>query len=242
MRGGPQLLRIGEPLPPANRADAEGLVAIGGALGIARVMAAYRRGIFPWPLLGSGGQVLWFSPDPRFVVAPGDTRVSRSLRKLIDRGRFHVTCDQSFGDVVACCARVQRSGQVGTWITPELESAFFHLHQLGYAHSVEVWDRTDGVSAGEQRLVGGLYGLSLGRVFFGESMFSLCSNASKVAFARLAQRLAAAQFALIDCQQETEHLARFGARSVPRETFLETVSQCADLAPVSNPWEHTEWN
>lgn len=245
MRSGPPLLHVGEPFPPVDRADPEGLVAVGGALNTARVLSAYRRGIFPWPLLGPGQQVLWFSPDPRFVLEPKEVRVGRSLRKVLRRDRYRVTCDRRFAEVVARCARAPRSGQSGTWITPELEAAFHRLHRLGFAHSVEVWSG-DGSSAGSQadghdELVGGLYGLALGSVFFGESMFSLRSNASKIAFAVLARRLADSGFRLIDCQQETDHLARFGARAMPRSAFVESVGRWVDEPPTGDVWSGSHW-
>ena len=226
-----------------EEADAEGLVALGGGLGTARVLSAYRRGIFPWPLLGPRAQVLWFSPDPRFVVAPDEVHVGRSLRRELKRGRFRVTCDQRFDEVITLCAQVRRTGQEGTWITPELLRVFRRLHLLGLAHSVEVWGRRPGEderSAG-RTLVGGLYGLSLGRVFFGESMFSLASNASKVAFAHLSRRLAEAGFAVIDCQQETEHLARFGARALPRRSFVKSIARWVDEPSSMDLWAETEW-
>ena len=246
MRGGPRLLQVGEPLPSASEADSEGLVAVGGSLEVPRVLAAYRRGIFPWPLLGASGEVLWFSPDPRFVVEPGAVHVGRSLRRLLGRRRFRVTCDQRFADVIGLCARVSRSGQAGTWITPALESTFRRLHHLGLAHSVEVWGRPPdsgprGDAADADQLIGGLYGLALGRVFFGESMFSLESNASKIAFALLSRRLADSGFQLIDCQQETDHLARFGARSVPRDVFLKRLDRWIDEPSSTDPWSDRDW-
>lgn len=251
MRGGPHLLQIGEPLPEPSRADSEGLVAVGGSLETARVLAAYRRGIFPWPLLGAGGQVLWFSPDPRFVVEPQEVHVGRSLRRLIARRQFRVTCDQRFADVITWCARVPRDGQTGTWITPALAATFRRLHELGLAHSVEVWSRPTPdavdsrsgrrVDGARETLVGGLYGLALGRIFFGESMFSLQSNASKVAFALLSRRLADSGYRLIDCQQETDHLGRFGARAVSRDVFLRWVERWVGEPCPTEPWVDPEW-
>lgn len=189
--------------------------------------------------------MLWFSPDPRFVVEPRRIHVGRTVRRLIERRRFRVTGDLCFGDVLTHCARVPRRGQAGTWITPDLERCFGHLHRLGFAHSVEVWSRSgdadDPNGSEAERLVGGLYGLALGRVFFGESMFSVQSNASKVAFAILSRRLADSGYRLIDCQQETEHLARFGAGPMARDAFVERVVKWADEAVDADPWSERDW-
>lgn len=197
--------------PPAHLAIQEGLLAVGGDLRTERLLLAYRNGIFPW--YNKGEPILWWSPDPRLVLYPDELRISKSLGKAIRRERFRITFDQAFADVIRGCADAKRSYGEGTWITDEMKAAYCELHQRGYAHSMEAWQ-------GEE-LVGGLYGVWLGRAFFGESMFSRVSNASKVAFVALVQLLKANDVALIDCQVKTEHLIRFGAREIPRKAFLE---------------------
>jgi len=204
----------------------EGLVAWGGDLAPARLLAAYRRGIFPW--YDEGQPILWHSPDPRFVLEPAKIHIPRSLRKVMNRPAYEVRYDTAFPLVIAACARVRRPGQRGTWITREMERAYVELHRRGYAHSVESW------SGG--RLCGGLYGVSLGAAFFGESMFALAPDASKVAFAALARRLSGWGFQLIDCQVETEHLSRFGAEHWPRQRFLEALARALEAPTRQGPW------
>lgn len=204
----------------------DGLVAWGGDLTPRRLLAAYRRGIFPW--YSEGQPILWHSPDPRFVLEPSRIHVPRSLKKVMGRGTYQVRYDTAFQAVIAACARVPRPGQRGTWITREMERAYLELYRQGYAHSVESW------SGGE--LCGGLYGVSLGAAFFGESMFALAPDASKVAFAHLAQRVHGWGFQLIDCQVETEHLARFGAEHWPRERFLEALARALQAPTRQGPW------
>ncbi len=196
--------------PPLDKAlrDPNGLLAAGGDLSAERLVQAYRHGCFPW--YQDGQPILWWSPDPRTVLFPAELHVSRSLAKVIRQQRYRVTFDQDFAAVIRACAG-PRAYADGTWITDSMQAAYIELHQRGLAHSVEVWD-------GEQ-LVGGLYGLAMGRLFFGESMFSHANNASKVGFATLVQHLQAAGFALIDCQMPTEHLMSLGARSISREDF-----------------------
>jgi leucyl/phenylalanyl-tRNA--protein transferase len=206
--------------PPAHLAIKEGLLAVGGDLGSDRLLAAYRNGIFPW--YSEGEPILWWSPDPRLVLYPEELRVSRSLRKVIKRDLFDITFDQAFEAVIRACAEAKRSYGEGTWITDEMRSAYCALHRQGVAHSVEAWQG--------ERLVGGLYGIAIGRVFFGESMFSRVSNASKVAFVALVENLKRLRFKLIDCQVRTDHLMRFGAREIPRKTFLEQLEKA-----VGNP-------
>lgn len=198
------------PFPPVERAlrDPDGLLAIGGDLSPGRLLRAYRQGIFPW--YSSGQPILWWSPDPRMVLAPAALKVSRSLRKTLRKGLFRITLDEAFGAVMRGCAEPRADAQ-GTWITPEMEGAYLRLHELGYAHSVEAWQ--DG------ELVGGLYGVALGRVFFGESMFSRRTDASKAAFVRLVQQLQRWGFVLIDCQVYTGHLASLGAGPITRREF-----------------------
>jgi leucyl/phenylalanyl-tRNA--protein transferase len=198
--------------PPADRAlrDPNGLLAVGGDLSSRRLLAAYRRGIFPW--FSPGEPILWWSPDPRMVLFPGEIRITRSLAKTLRNGDYTVRLDTAFDAVIAACAATPRDGQSGTWIVPEMQAAYRELHALGHAHSVETWQ------AG--RLVGGLYGVAIGRAFFGESMFSHRRDASKIALAHLCRFLAARGFGIIDCQMETAHLASMGARPIPRDEFL----------------------
>lgn len=195
--------------PPPESADDEGLVAVGGDLSVPRLIEAYSLGIFPWY---EEKPILWWSPDPRLVLETADFRASRSLRATIRKGTFRVRFDVDFAAVIAACAGTKRRGEDGTWITPEVRAAYTALHERGYAHSVEVR------AAGE--LVGGLYGVLLGRCFFGESMFSTRTDASKVALAALVDRLRAIDIPMIDCQVTSAHLLSLGAREVPRAEFL----------------------
>ncbi len=204
--------------PPPHLAIREGLLAVGGDLSVERLLTAYRCGIFPW--YSEGEPILWWSPDPRLVLYPDELRISRSLRKIIKRTLFHITFDQAFDRVIRACAQAKRSYGDGTWITAEMMDAYCELHRQGYAHSVEAWQ--DG------KLVGGLYGIAMGKAFFGESMFSRVSNASKVAFVAFVENLKRLNFKLIDCQVRTDHLMRFGAREVPRKFFLEQLEKAID--------------
>lgn len=206
--------------PPPHMAIREGLLAVGGDLSVDRLLLAYRSGIFPW--YADGEPILWWSPDPRLVLYPKELRVSRSLRKTIKRCRFQITVDKAFDRVIHACARMKRAYGEGTWITADMEAAYGELHRQGYAHSVEAWQ------AGN--LVGGLYGVSIGRAFFGESMFSRQSNASKVAFVHWVEALRRMRCMLIDCQVRTDHLIRFGAREVPRSTFLAQLKEAVGSA------------
>jgi leucyl/phenylalanyl-tRNA---protein transferase len=199
--------------PPPHLATQEGLLAVGGDLSPGRLILAYKNGIFPW--YNPGEPILWWSPDPRLVLFPKELHISRSLRRLLRKNRFQVTFNTRFREVIAACAKTKRPMGEGTWITSEMESAYIRLNDLGYAHSVEAW--RDG------RLVGGLYGLALGRTFFGESMFTEVSNASKIAFVTLVKRLEALKFNLIDCQVYTQHLVSLGAREIPRKEFLKRI-------------------
>jgi leucyl/phenylalanyl-tRNA---protein transferase len=194
--------------PPGDRAVKSGLLAVGGDLSPGRLLAAYREGIFPW--YAEGEPLLWWSPDPRFILLPDELSVSRSMRQFLKKELVTITFDQSFPEVIAACSK-PRPGQDGTWITGEMQAAYRTLHELGYAHSVEVWQ--DG------SLAGGLYGVSLGRTFFGESMFSTAPNASKAALITLVGDLRKIGFDLIDCQVETAHLGSLGARPIPRREF-----------------------
>jgi leucyl/phenylalanyl-tRNA--protein transferase len=212
------------PFPPLEAALAEpgGLLAAGADLSPERIVAAYRQGIFPW--YSDGQPILWWSPDPRMVLHVAEFRVSRSLRKRVRAGTFETRIDTDFRAVIGACARTPREGQGGTWITPEMADAYCELHRRGYAHSIESW--RDG------RLVGGLYGIALGRVFFGESMFAHETDASKVALVALVAQLQRLGVPLIDCQQETAHLATFGARPIPRARFA---AQLAELIHSADP-------
>ncbi len=214
--------------PPVERALAEpnGLLAAGGDLAPERILAAYRRGIFPW--FGEGDPILWWSPDPRMVLFPAEFKVSRSLAKTLRNKSYEVRLDTAFPEVVAACAETPRHGQSGTWITPAMRDAYDRLHLLGYAHSVETW--MDG------RLAGGLYGIALGRVFYGESMFAHATDASKIALAHLCRFLEQRDFAVIDCQMETEHLASLGARPIPRREFVAGLARWTRSGMVPGRW------
>jgi leucyl/phenylalanyl-tRNA--protein transferase len=196
------------PLP--EHAEASGLLALGGDLSAPRLLLAYSMGIFPW--YSEGQPILWWSPDPRLVLIPGELKVSRSLRQTIRKNTYSVTVDRAFSDVIRLCADIHRAHDGGTWITGEMAEAYTRLHRLGVAHSVESW--RDG------ELAGGLYGVALGAAFFGESMFSLSADASKVAFVALVRRLIRQGFRLVDCQVSTAHLKGFGARDIPRAEFM----------------------
>jgi leucyl/phenylalanyl-tRNA--protein transferase len=202
--------------PPVDAAlrEPNGLLAAGGDLSTARLLDAYRRGIYPW--YSEGQPALWWSPDPRMVLFVDEFRPSRTLRRRVARREFDVRVDTAFAAVIDACARAPRKGQEGTWITADMIRAYVRMHELGYAHSVEAW------RGGE--LVGGLYGLALGVVFFGESMFARVTDASKVCLATLVALLREQRIALIDCQQETEHLASLGARPIPRVEFVRLLS------------------
>ncbi len=201
-----------EPFPPLEMAllEPNGLLCAGADLSAQRLLDAYQRGVFPW--YSSGEPILWWSPDPRMVLFPGDFRISRSLRRSLRSGRFTVKLDSAFPAVIRACAEAPRAGQDGTWITREMQRAYWRLFQLGFAHSVETW--LDG------ELVGGLYGLAIGRMFYGESMFTRVSDASKVAAAHLARFLEEEGFGMIDCQMNTPYLASLGASEISRAVFI----------------------
>ncbi|WP_296752471.1 leucyl/phenylalanyl-tRNA--protein transferase [Thiobacillus sp.] len=206
-------------------ADPNGLLAMGGDLSVERLLDAYRHGIFPW--FNPGEPILWWSPDPRMVLVPDEIRVARSLAKRVRNAGFEVRADTSFGDMMRACA-APRAGASGTWISPAMVAAYTRLFDAGYAHSVETW--RDG------RLVGGLYGVAIGRMFYGESMFSREPDASKVALVRLAQQLRRWEFGLIDCQMETPHLASLGARTLPRTAFTARLAELVNLPHRPGPW------
>ncbi|MCP5426215.1 MAG: leucyl/phenylalanyl-tRNA--protein transferase [Gammaproteobacteria bacterium] len=216
-----------QPFPNPERAltEPDGLLAVGGSLSPGRLLRAYRNGIFPW--YSSGQPILWWSPDPRTVLFPERLRISRSLRKTLRKGVFSVTMDNAFDMVMLRCSE-PREGQPGTWITPEIRVAYNRLHKLGYAHAVEVWNG--------RRLVGGLYGVAIGRVFYGESMFSRVSDASKVALVALCDQLKRWEFAVIDCQMRTDHLISLGAENIPRRLFLDLLRRFCPLQSPPGPW------
>jgi leucyl/phenylalanyl-tRNA--protein transferase len=196
--------------PPVSHAEEDGLLAVGGDLDPNRLLLAYSQGIFPW--YSKGDPILWWSPDPRMVLFPAELKVSKSMKQVLKRGTFEVTFDRDFPAVIKECGKIDRPGQAGTWLSADMRKAYEKLHDLSAAHSVEVWL--------QGKLVGGLYGLALGSVFCGESMFSYESNASKTGFIVLVNALIAHGFELIDCQVYTEHLESLGAREIPRTEFL----------------------
>ena len=220
-------LKQDEPFPPVETALAEpnGLLCAGLDLSPARILDAYRHGIFPW--FNPGEPVLWWSPDPRMVLVPAEVKVARSLRQRIRRGGYEIRVDTHFREVMLACAE-PREGQSGTWISRPMLEAYSRLHELGYAHSVETW--MDG------ELAGGLYGMAIGRMFYGESMFSRRTDASKLALVHLCRQLKAWGFGLIDCQMETAHLASMGAKPIPRHDFIREMQRLLELEPVPSPW------
>ncbi len=216
-----------EPIfPPPEEAEPSGLLAVGGDLSMRRLLAAYSMGIFPW--YSEGEPILWFSPDPRMVLRPQDLHLSKSLRKALRRAPYDLRLDTDFEQVIDACASAPRAGQQGTWITKAMRRAYVALHAQGLAHSAEAWE--------EGELVGGLYGVSLGGCFFGESMFACRPDASKLAFAALLRHLEKWGIHLIDCQVHTEHLERFGATPWPREEFLQTLEEA-----LRSPTRRGQW-
>ena len=213
--------------PPPEGASPEGIVAIGGDFRAERLLLGYAQGIFPWP--SEGLPLLWFCPDPRFALVPAEAHIARSLRKRMRKGTFEVRFDTAFSETIRTCADTGRPGQRGTWITQNLITGYERLHRLGYAHSIEAWT--------EGKLVGGLYGVGLGKVFFGESMFAHVPDASKVAFAMLLGQLAAWEFQLVDCQVHTDHLERFGARGFPRSEFLQLLRRAVADEREVGQWQ-----
>jgi leucyl/phenylalanyl-tRNA--protein transferase len=216
-----------EPIfPDPEEAEPDGLLAVGGDLSPQRLLAAYASGIFPW--YGEDSPILWWSTNPRLTLRPERLHLSRSLRRVLNRGTFTFTMDTAFGTVIRACGAAPRPDQQGTWIVPEMVDAYTALHDLGYAHSVEAW--RDG------ELAGGLYGVSLGSAFFGESMFHAVPDASKAAFAVLVRQLARWGFTLVDCQQTTAHMLRFGAEELQRFRFLTMLREA-----MSRPTRHGRW-
>lgn len=200
--------------PPVDHSEPDGILAVGGDLRPERLLLAYSSGIFPWY---SGRQIQWWSPDPRFVLYPPNLKISKSMKVLFNKRAFRVTVNKSFREVISNCKEIKRDGQGGTWITPEMKQAYIKLHELGYAHSVEAWQ-------GEE-LVGGLYGIRMNNVFFGESMFSKVSNASKFAFISFVLHLEKEGVELLDCQVYTEHLESLGAEMISRDRFINEIQK-----------------
>jgi leucyl/phenylalanyl-tRNA---protein transferase len=216
--------------PPPELADPDGLLAVGGDLRPERILLGYASGIFPWPT--EGYPLLWHSPDPRFVLEAHTIHVPRSLEKALKRRRYRITFDSAFRQVVTSCAHAPRPGQKGTWITDEMVEAYCHLHELGFAHSAEAWDGS--------QVVGGLYGVSLGGAFFGESMYAHAADASKLAFVTLVRQLARWGIDLIDAQVHTQHLYRFGARHWPRARYLRELERALMKTTRRGRWQVTE--
>lgn len=210
--------------PPASQALAQpnGLLAAGGDLSVERLLDAYRNGIFPW--FSPGDPILWWSPDPRMVLFPADFKLTASLRKTLKKLEFQVRTDSAFEHVMRSCA-APREGESGTWIVEEMIDAYLELHRLGYAHSIEVWVKGE--------LVGGLYGVAIGKMFFGESMFSRRTDGSKIAFAHMARQFERWGFGMIDCQMYTSHLASLGAREIPRTEFIAHLQDLINCEPVN---------
>lgn len=213
------------PPPELALIEPNGLLALGGDLSCKRLIQAYSKGIFPW--FNEDEPILWWSPDPRMVLFPAELKISRSLRKALQKHDYQISVDCSFDQVIAACAMPRRN-QSGTWINPGMIKAYRELHRMGHAHSVETW--IDG------KLAGGLYGVALGRVFFGESMFSRTTNASKIAFVHLVKQLARWRFGIIDCQMKTAHLTSLGAREIPRRQFTRTVEELIHYGAIEGMW------
>ena len=212
--------------PPVHLAHNSGLLAIGGDLSAKRLLLAYKLGIFPW--FSDEEPIMWWSPDPRLVLYPGELKVSKSLKKIIKKDIIHVTMDSAFNRVIASCAQVRLQKNEGTWVGKNMITAYCKLHDLGYAHSVEAWS--------EGELVGGLYGVSLGKCFFGESMFTRKNNASKVAFVKFVEYLKALSFDMIDCQVTTDLLISFGAKEIPRKQFLKQLEKSLKVPTIKGKW------
>lgn len=222
------LFRLSERLdfPPAWLARSDGLLCIGGDLSAQRILLAYENGIFPW--FSENEPILWWSPDPRLVLFPENINVSKSLKKKIKKNFFHLTIDHAFEETILSCAKPRRKEYAGTWLVEEMIEAYLQLHKLGYAHSIETWR--------EDRLVGGLYGICLGGIFFGESMFSFETDASKIALTALARHLKQHRFDLVDCQVTTNHLLSMGATEITRNTYLDIIQRSIKRKDIPNVW------
>jgi leucyl/phenylalanyl-tRNA--protein transferase len=216
--------------PPVDMANKDGLLAIGGDLKLERIMLAYNQGIFPW--YSDETPIMWWSPDPRFVLFPSKLKISKSTRQLLRKNPFKITFDRRFEEVIRQCQNAPRKEQDGTWITDELVNAFIKLHKKGFAHSVEVWQNNE--------LVGGLYGLSIGKVYFGESMFSKVSNASKVGFITLVQEMQKRGISLVDCQVHTDYLESLGAEHITRDNYMGHLEVLLDFDSLNGAWSSWE--
>jgi leucyl/phenylalanyl-tRNA--protein transferase len=214
--------------PPPHLASEDGLLAVGGDLSQKRLLLAYRMGIFPW--FSNNEPILWWSPDPRLVLYPHEIKISKTLKKIIKKEVFKVTMDLAFNEVINQCAQVRMKKNQGTWIIEDIIEAYCQLHESGFAHSVEVWRQGE--------LAGGLYGVSLGKCFFGESMFTLVSNASNVGLVKFVEHLKELSFDMIDCQVTTEHLIRFGAREITRTLFLKQLEKSLTAPTQKGKWEY----
>jgi leucyl/phenylalanyl-tRNA---protein transferase len=214
--------------PPAWLARSDGLLCIGGDLSCDRLLLAYQNGIFPW--FSENEPILWWSPDPRMILFPSQIKTSRSLRKTIKKNQFSITIDRAFSQTIHACARPRKHPEEGTWLVDEMKAAYIDLHRKGYAHSVETWH--------QGQLVGGLYGVSIGCSFFGESMFSFKTDASKVALVALARHLTTHGFDIIDCQVTTDHLCQMGAIEISRHRFLDILSRSIRQKPDPGTWRH----
>ncbi len=214
--------------PPPHLASKDGLLAVGGDLSQKRLLLAYRMGIFPW--FSNNEPILWWSPDPRLVLYPHEIKISKTLKKIIKKEVFKVTMDLAFNEVINQCAQIRLKKNQGTWIIEDIIEAYCRLHESGFAHSVEVWRQGE--------LAGGLYGVSLGKCFFGESMFTRINNASNIALVKLVKYLKKLSFDLIDCQVTTGHLIRFGAREIPRKLFLEQLEKSLKAPSIKGKWDY----
>jgi len=214
--------------PPPHLASEDGLLAVGGDLSQKRLLLAYRMGIFPW--FSNNEPILWWSPDPRLVLYPHEIKISKTLKKIIKKEVFKVTMDLAFNEVINQCAQIRLKKNQGTWIIEDIIEAYCRLHESGFAHSVEVWRQGE--------LAGGLYGVSLGKCFFGESMFTLVSNASNVGLVKFVEHLKELSFDMIDCQVTTEHLIRFGAREITRTLFLKQLEKSLTAPTQKGKWEY----
>lgn len=217
--------------PDLDEADESGLLAVGGDLSIERLKLAYSKGIFPW--YEDGMPILWWSPDPRMVLFPDKMIISHSLKQSIRKQQFSVTIDKAFEKVIKNCAKTPRKGEKGTWITKEMKNAYIDLHKAGLAHSAEAW--LDG------KLVGGLYGVAIGKAYFGESMFHHVTNASKVAFYHLVEKLSAWEFKIIDAQVYTNHLESLGGEMIPRSQYIQILEKALLIEDVPGSWERRDW-
>jgi leucyl/phenylalanyl-tRNA--protein transferase len=227
----PPLSNYSYTFPDPRNASDEGLLAYGGDLCSSRLLTAYRKGIFPW--YSPGDPILWWSPNPRLLLYPDKFHLRKSFRRVLRSGKFTVTFDREFSNVIKHCATVPREGQESTWIVEEMQEAFIRLHEEGFAHSVEVYK--------EGKLVGGLYGIAMGKAFFGESMFSLVSDASKVAFKALSDVLGDRGYDFIDCQMKTDHMIGLGAQVVQRDTFLDELEVALQKPSDLGQWHHFTW-